>query len=125
MSTNDTYLAVYIGDGTGAGRKAWLALPEAERQAKEREGVAAWGAGMEKHRNAIVVAGGALGKTKKISESGIAEESNDRTGRGGVRGGSAAGVIRRSRVRWAARWGGVAAGVPQAGWVSSGVLAEN
>ncbi|MGI9170406.1 MAG: YciI family protein [Caulobacteraceae bacterium] len=80
MRANDTYLAVYVGDETGARRKAWLALPEAERQVKEREGMAAWGAWMEKHRDAIVVTGGPLGKTKKVSQSGIADVSNALTG---------------------------------------------
>jgi hypothetical protein len=42
MTTNDTYLAVFLGSKTSARMKAWMALPEAERRAKEREGVAAW-----------------------------------------------------------------------------------
>ena len=42
MSTNDTYLAVFLGSKTSPRRAAWDALPENERRAKEREGVAAW-----------------------------------------------------------------------------------
>jgi len=76
MSTNDTYLAVFIGSKTSAKRAAWDALPEAQRQAKEREGMAAWKAWAEKHQAAIVAMGGPLGKTKRISTEGIEDISN-------------------------------------------------
>ena len=56
---------------------AWNALPEAERQAKTKEGIAAWKAWIEKHRDAIVEMGGPLGKTKKITGDGIEDVSND------------------------------------------------
>jgi hypothetical protein len=42
MTTNDTYLAVFLGSKTSSRMKAWMALPEAERHAKEQEGMAAW-----------------------------------------------------------------------------------
>ena len=54
MSTNDTYLAVFLGSKTSPRMKAWMALPEAERRAKEQEGMAAWKAWVEKHQGAIV-----------------------------------------------------------------------
>src|SRR5258708_16104870 len=63
MSTNDTYLAVFLGSETSPRMKAWMALPEAERGAKEREGIAAWKAWVEKHRAAVSVMGGPLGMT--------------------------------------------------------------
>ena len=66
MSTNNTYLAVFLGSKTGPRAKAWDALSEAERSAKEREGIAAWKAWAQKHQAAIVVMGGPLGKTKKV-----------------------------------------------------------
>jgi hypothetical protein len=77
MSTNDTYLAVFLGNKTSAKFKAWMALPEADRKAKEREGMAAWKAWVQKHQDAIVAMGGPLGKTKKITQSGIADISNE------------------------------------------------
>jgi hypothetical protein len=77
MSANNTYLAVYLGSKTSARRAAWDALPEAERRAKEREGMMAWKAWVEKHQSAIVTMGGPLGKTKKISLHGIADASNE------------------------------------------------
>ena len=42
MSTNETYLAVFLGSKTSPRMKAWMALPEAERRAKEQQGMAAW-----------------------------------------------------------------------------------
>src|SRR5690349_12599776 len=63
MSTNDTYLAVFLGSKTSARMKAWMALPDAERRAKEQEGMAAWKAWMEKHQAAVATMGGPLGKT--------------------------------------------------------------
>ncbi len=77
MSTNDTYLAVFLGSKTSPRMKAWMALPEAERGAKEREGIAAWKAWVEKHRAAVSLMGGPLGKTKKVTESGVEDVSNE------------------------------------------------
>jgi len=77
MSTNDTYLAVFLGSKTSPRMKAWMALPEAERKAKEKAGIAGWKAWAEKHKGAIVFMGGPLGKTKKVSERGIEDVSNE------------------------------------------------
>lgn len=77
MATNDTYLAVFLGSKTSERMKAWMALPEAERRAKEQEGIAAWKAWVEKHQGALVAMGGPLGKTKKVSERGIDDVSNE------------------------------------------------
>jgi hypothetical protein len=77
MSTNDLYLAIFLGSKTSPRRAAWDALPEADRRTKEREGMAAWKAWVEKHHAAIVTMGGPLGKTKKITQLGIADASND------------------------------------------------
>jgi hypothetical protein len=77
MSTNDSYLAVFLGSKTSPKMKAWNSLPEAERRAKEREGMAAWKAWVQKHQGAIVAMGGPLGKTKKITQRGIEDISNE------------------------------------------------
>jgi hypothetical protein len=76
MSTN-TYLAVFLGSKTSPKMAAWTALPEEQRRAKEREGMAAWKAWVEKHHGAIVGMGGPLGKTKKVTPGGIADISNE------------------------------------------------
>src|SRR5437016_6022904 len=77
MSTNDTYLAVFLGSKGNPRMQAWMALPEAERRAKEQEGMAAWKAWVEKNQRAIVGMGGPLGKTKKVSDAGIADITNE------------------------------------------------
>jgi hypothetical protein len=77
MSSNDTFLAVFLGSKTSAKMTAWLALPEAERRAKEQQGIAAWKAWVEKHQASLVELGGPLGKTKRVDSSGIADISNE------------------------------------------------
>ena len=57
MSTNDTFLAVFLGSKTNAKMAAWNALPEAERRGKEQQGP--------------------LGKTKRVDSSGVADISNE------------------------------------------------
>ncbi|MGD0959437.1 MAG: hypothetical protein ABSB19_06495 [Methylomonas sp.] len=76
MSTNDTYLAVFIVNKTGPRMTAWEALPEEERNAKKQEGVTAWKAWVEQHKDSIIAMGGPLGKTKKITQSGVEDTSN-------------------------------------------------
>jgi hypothetical protein len=77
MSTHNTYLAVYLGRKTSPQMLAWNVLPEKQRQAKQQEGIAAWNAWVEKHRAVIVEIGGPLGKTKKVSQAGIEDVSNN------------------------------------------------
>jgi hypothetical protein len=77
MSTNDIYLAVFLGSKTSPRRTSWDALPEGDRRAKEQEGMAAWKAWVEKHHANIVTMGGPLGKTKKVAQRGIDDTSNN------------------------------------------------
>ena len=77
MSANNTYLAVFLGSKSGPRRAAWDALPEGERRAKEQEGMASWKAWVEKHHAVIVSMGGPLGKTKRVTQRGIDDTSND------------------------------------------------
>ncbi len=77
MTTNNTYLAVFTGSKTGQRRKAWDALSENDRRAKERDGMAAWKGWVEKHHGVTVAMGGPLGKTKKASQQGIEDISNN------------------------------------------------
>jgi hypothetical protein len=75
--SNDTYLAVFLGSKTNPRMAAWMALPDSERQSKEREGIAAWKAWVEKHQGAILEMGGPLGKTKKVDAKGMTDISNE------------------------------------------------
>jgi hypothetical protein len=72
MSDNNRFLAIFLGDGTGARRREWDALPEDERRA----GMAGWKKWVEDNQSAIVAMGGPLGKTKRVSAGGIADVSN-------------------------------------------------
>ncbi len=76
MSTQNTFLAVYLGSKDNPQMKAWMALPEAERKSKEREGIAAWGAWVQKHQDAIIEMGGPLGKTKRVTANGTQDVVN-------------------------------------------------
>ena len=76
----NNYLAVFVGSRNNPRMAAWMAMSDAERKAKEQEGMAAWGALMEKHKDAVIGEGGPLGKTKRVSGSGIADVSNEMGG---------------------------------------------
>jgi hypothetical protein len=71
------YLAVFVGSKDNPRMAAWMKMSDAERKSKEQEGIAAWGAWMQKHANVVVGEGGPLGKTKRVSPSGIADVSNN------------------------------------------------
>jgi hypothetical protein len=75
--SNDTYLAVFLGSKTSQEMAAWNALSPSERQKKEREGIAAWKAWVEKHHGAILEMGGPLGKTKRIDGKGVSDIANE------------------------------------------------
>ncbi len=77
MSPNNSYLAVFLGSKTSPRCEAWNALSEADRRAKEREGIAAWKVWVEKHQAVIVAMGGPVGKTKKVTERGTEDTSNN------------------------------------------------
>lgn len=76
QATTNTYVALFTGNRESARAQAFFTLPEAQRKAKEQEGIAAWGAWMQKHQAAIVFAGGPLGKTKLVSPDGISDITN-------------------------------------------------
>ena len=76
MTTENTYLAVFTGSKTSDRRSAWDALSESERTAKQRAGMGAWKEWMSRHQASIVAIGGPLGKTKRVTERGIADVSN-------------------------------------------------
>ena len=74
---SDSYLAVFVGSKTSANMAAWNALSETERKAKEKDGIAAWKAWVEKHQSALVEIGGPLGKTRRVGPDGISDVSNE------------------------------------------------
>ena len=76
MSTNQTFLAIFLGSKTSAKMTAWNALPEADRNSRAQQGIADWHAWVDRHQEAIVAMGGPLGTTKKADSSGISDVSN-------------------------------------------------
>ncbi len=70
------FLAIFMGRPDNPQMAAWQALPEAERQKKMQEGIAAWKGWVQANQAFIVEMGGPLGKTKKISNAGIENISN-------------------------------------------------
>jgi hypothetical protein len=79
MSTKDTYLAVFLSNQTSPRWRALYAMSDEERRAKDEEGLAALEAWDDKHRDAIVYAGGPLGATKRASPDGVADVVNELT----------------------------------------------
>ena len=79
MSKNDTYLAVFLSNKTSPRWRAWYAMSEEERRAKDVEGLAALKAWDEKHKDSIVYTGGPLGPTKRTSREGVADVVNELT----------------------------------------------
>src|SRR5262249_41052228 len=75
-----TFMAVYLGSADSRNRREWDSLDEATRQKRTEAGMQGWGAWMQKHHSAVVVEGGPLGKTKRISQAGVADTKNNLTG---------------------------------------------
>ncbi|MFJ1211349.1 hypothetical protein [Burkholderia pyrrocinia] len=71
------YLAVFLGSKDSPQMKAWVALSDQERRAKEEAGIAAWKAWVERHRDALVELGGPLGKTKTVDAGGVKDTANE------------------------------------------------
>ena len=76
MDSNDTYLAVFLGNQESARWEAWNAMSEEDRLARQQEGIAAWQSWMERNRDAIVDGGGPIGKTKRVSRDGVIDGAN-------------------------------------------------
>src|SRR5262245_39945183 len=75
--SNDTYLAVFLGSKTSPKMAAWNALPQSERQAREREGMAAWKARVDRQQSAILGMSGPPGKTKQVEAGGVADIAHE------------------------------------------------
>jgi hypothetical protein len=72
------YMAVFTGSPDGM--KAWKALDADTRERREQEGMAAWMQWGRDHADAIVDNGGPLGRTKRVTDDGIADTANNLAG---------------------------------------------
>ncbi len=68
------YLAIFLGPPEAMDK--WQQMPEAERKAKEKEGMTAWMKWSEDHKKDIVD-GSPLGKTKRVDKNGISDVRNE------------------------------------------------
>ncbi|MGD9801644.1 MAG: hypothetical protein AB7V02_13715 [Parvularculaceae bacterium] len=75
-----TFIAVFTGNQDAMKKSGWLDLAPDERKAREEKGLAAWGAWMAENAGAIAFEGGPLGKTKRVSKTGIDDISNSMAG---------------------------------------------
>jgi hypothetical protein len=71
----NTFLAIFTGSPQAMDE--WKSLDPAQREAREKAGMEAWKAWVEKHQASIVDHGAPLGKTKRISAAGISDIRND------------------------------------------------
>jgi hypothetical protein len=69
------YLAVFTGSASAMA--SWEALSAQERQQRQAQGMAAWQRWATDHAACILEMGGPLSRTKKISQSGIADIRNN------------------------------------------------
>lgn len=71
------YLAVFTGGPDSPAMARWATLTDAEKTARQIEGVKAWNDWVESNQASIVMLGGPLGTTLRASETGIAAVRNN------------------------------------------------
>lgn len=74
------FLAIYLGTTDGEKMEKFKALDEATRKATEKAGMEGWIKWMQDHEPSIIEQGSPLGKTKRISDSGISDVHNELSG---------------------------------------------
>jgi len=70
-----TYLAIFTGSPSAMA--AWQTMDAAQREAKEKAGMAAWQAWAEKNQSSIVDQGAPVGKTRRVTTDGTADIRNN------------------------------------------------
>ena len=74
------FLAVFTGSREASERSGWNALTEQEQQVRTQEGIQAWYSWMQNNAARIVVPGGPVGVTKRVSPAGIEDDRNNLCG---------------------------------------------
>lgn len=69
------FLAIFTGNS--ATMRNWMAEDEEARKRKTQQGMRAWNAWVEQHRQAIVEMGAPVGKTKRIGRDGVSDITNN------------------------------------------------
>jgi len=70
------FLAVFTGTDEATEKSGWNALSESARQERTQAGLNAWHAWMEAKSKQVVVTGGPIGKTKRVSVTGVESARN-------------------------------------------------
>lgn len=70
------FLAVFLGTPEAMERSGWNALSEQARQERTQAGLQAWHAWMASNAERIIQSGGPIGKTKRVSASGVEDARN-------------------------------------------------
>ncbi len=71
------FIAIYLGSPEAM--EKWANLSEAAKADRQKEGIKTWGSWAEKNSKLIKDVGNPLGKTKKVSPSGISDTKNQMT----------------------------------------------
>jgi hypothetical protein len=71
------FLAIYTGTAEAMERSGWNALSEPMKKERTQSGLAAWHAWMKANQDRVVVAGGPIGKTKRVSPAGVESVRNN------------------------------------------------
>jgi hypothetical protein len=74
------FMAVFTGTVTSSKRAEWDAMDEGKRKALEASGMKAWHDWMTAKSAVIVETGGPLGKTKRVSATGVSDTKNNMGG---------------------------------------------
>lgn len=73
------FLAKFIGSVTSAEKAKWDSENEAKRAELANSGMQAWGKWVQDNQKSIIDFGSPLGKTKRISKSGVSDIQNKDT----------------------------------------------
>lgn len=75
-----TFLAIYTGTHEAMEKSGWNALSEQMKKERTQSGLKSWHAWMQSNHDRIVVPGGPIGKTKRVSPSGVESVKNNISG---------------------------------------------
>jgi hypothetical protein len=74
------FLAIFTGTAEAMEKSGWNALSEQQRQERTQIGINAWHAWMKSNQSRVVLSGGPIGKTKRVSAAGIEDTTNSIVG---------------------------------------------
>jgi hypothetical protein len=71
------FLAVFTGTPEAMETSGWNEMSEQTREARTQAGMKAWEAWVQAHEKQIVVSGGPIGKTQRVSAAGVEAAHNN------------------------------------------------